>query len=107
MLILVSTKTPSEWKISSHAPALTAFVRFLFGEAVRRAVFSDGSNMIGFATLDASGTAVFTVIPGQTTKRNGRRTTLLAKGTHHLTASYSGDGNFAASISAQLTLVVV
>jgi hypothetical protein len=44
-------------------------------------------------------------LSGQTTRHNGRRPTLLAR-THQLTASFAGDGNFAASMAA-LTLLVV
>ena len=69
-------------------------------------IFRDGSTVIGIASLNSSGVAVLTLIPGQTTKHSGRRSTLLARGTHQLTASFVGDDNFAASM-AELTLLVV
>jgi streptogramin lyase len=70
-------------------------------------ILKEGSNTIGFATLDSSGRASFTFIPGQVVRKGRVRTTVLPRGIHHLTASYSGDGNFAASVSAPLDLTVV
>jgi streptogramin lyase len=70
-------------------------------------ILHDGSNTIGFATLDASGRATFTFIPGQTVRKRCSRSTVLARGIHHLTVSYTGDGNFAPSVSAPLDLTVV
>jgi hypothetical protein len=66
-----------------------------------------GSNTIGFASLDSSGRAVFTFIPGQTIRSGRTRFTLLGRGTHRLTVSYTGDGNFAASVSELLDVTVV
>jgi hypothetical protein len=67
----------------------------------------DGSNTLGFATLDSTGRAVFTLIPGQTIRNGRSRFTVLPRGTHHLTVSFPEDGNFAASVSAPLDLAVV
>jgi hypothetical protein len=68
-------------------------------------LLKDGSNTIGFATLDASGQAVFRFVAGRSLRKGGA--TALPRGTHHLTVSYQGDGNFAPSISAALDLTVV
>jgi streptogramin lyase len=70
-------------------------------------ILKDGSNTIGFASLDSSGRAVFRFIPGQVIRRGRSRFTVLPRGVHHLTVSYTGDGNFAASVSVPLTLTVV
>ena len=70
-------------------------------------ILRDGSNTIGFASLDSSGRAVFTFIPGQTIRSGHTRFTVLGRGTHRLTVSFTGDGNFAASVSAPLDLTVV
>jgi hypothetical protein len=70
-------------------------------------ILRDGNNTIGFATLDSSGRAVFTFIPGQVVRNGRSRFTVLPRGIHHLTVSYTGDGNFAASVSAPLGLTVV
>jgi hypothetical protein len=59
----------------------------------------DGSNTIGYATLDASGRAVFQFVAGPSLRNHG-----LPRGKHHLTVSYLGDSNFAASVSAALAL---
>src|SRR5262245_36521605 len=48
------------------APAFTGA-----GAPTGTVILRDGSNTLGFATLDSSGRAVFTFIPGQTI-RNGR-----------------------------------
>lgn len=53
----------------------------------------DGGVMIASATLDATGTANFSV-------------GILVAGTHTLTASYAGDQNFAASVSPNLPQIV-
>jgi streptogramin lyase len=70
-------------------------------------ILRDGSNTIAMATLDSSGRAVLTFIPGQTVRRGRSRFTVLPRGKHHLTASYTGDSNFAGSVSAALELTVV
>jgi streptogramin lyase len=71
-----------------------------------KVVLKDGNNAIGSATLDSSGRAVFTFSPGQMTGRGRSRNVLLPHGTHHLTASFTGFGDFAASASATLELTV-
>jgi streptogramin lyase len=91
-LVLTVTVTPAV--TGAGAPTGTVILR-------------DGSNTLGFATLDSSGRAVFTFIPGQTIRNGRSRYTVLGRGTHHLTVSYTGDGNFAASVSAPLDLTVV
>ena len=55
--------------------------------------FKDGSAVIGTGTLNAQGIATFS-------------STTLAVGTHIITAVYSGDGNYLASTSATVTVVV-
>jgi streptogramin lyase len=67
----------------------------------------DGNNVIAITTLDSSGRAVFTFIPGQTIRNGHTRSTVLPPGIHHLTAQYEGDNNFAASTSVPLDLTVV
>jgi len=77
------------------------------GSTAELVILRDGSNTIGFATLDASGRATFTFVPGQVVGTGRHRSTILPKGVHHLSVSYSGDGNFAASNSVPLDLTVV
>jgi streptogramin lyase len=91
-LVLTVTVTPAF--TGAGAPTGTVILR-------------DGSNTIGFATLDASGRATFTFVPGQVVGTGRHRSTILPKGVHHLSVSYSGDGNFAASNSVPLDLTVV
>lgn len=55
--------------------------------------FIDGSNTIGSGTLNASGIATYS-------------TSSLSAGSHSITASYGGDGNFSGSTSPVLTQVV-
>jgi phosphatidylinositol-3-phosphatase len=55
--------------------------------------FLEGATTLGTGTLNASGVATFT-------------TSSLAIGTHHLTAAYGGNANFAASQSATLNQTV-
>jgi streptogramin lyase len=70
-------------------------------------ILRDGGTMIAFAELDSSGRATLTFIPGKRIRTtNGTFFTVLPRGTHHLTASYLGDGNFTASVSAPLDLTV-
>jgi virginiamycin B lyase len=70
-------------------------------------ILRDGNNTIAFATLDSSGRAVFTFTPGQVIRKGHSRFTVLPRGTHLLSVSYTGDGNFAPSVSAPLDLTVV
>ncbi|QEH37847.1 Copper resistance protein CopC [Aquisphaera giovannonii] len=55
--------------------------------------FADGSTTLGTASLDGSGVATLT-------------TSVLAAGSHTITASYGGAGNFAGSASAALSQTV-
>src|SRR5262249_6677794 len=72
-LVLTVTVTPAF--TGAGAPTGTVILR-------------DGSNTLAFATLDSSGRAVFTFIAGQTIRNGRSRTTVLGRGTHHLTVSY-------------------
>jgi streptogramin lyase len=91
-LVLTVTVTPAF--TGAGAPTGTVILR-------------DGSNTLGFAMLDSSGRAVFNFVPGQVIRSGRTRTTVLGRGTHPLTVSYTGDGNFAPSVSATLNLMVV
>jgi YVTN family beta-propeller protein len=62
------------------------------GTPTGQVTFTDGSTTLGTAMLDASGTATVD-------------TSTLGVGTHNITASYSGDDNFAGS-SGSLTQIV-
>jgi hypothetical protein len=70
-------------------------------------ILHDGTNTIAFATLNSSGQATFTFTVGQVIGTGRHRHTVLPRGTHLLTVSYTGDGNFAPSVSAPLELTVV
>ena len=74
----VQVATPPDFAVQGGAPSPSGSVRF-----------SDGAGVLGTATLTA-GLATLT-------------TASLAAGTHPLTASYSGDADHAASVSALLT----
>jgi streptogramin lyase len=91
-LVLTVTVTPTF--PGTRAPTGTVILR-------------DGVNTIAFATLDSSGKAVFTFLPGQVIRRGRSRYTVLPRGIHHLSVSYTGDGSFAPSVSATLDLTVV
>lgn len=56
-------------------------------------VFSDGNTVVGAASLDVTGVAVF-------------RINSLVAGAHSLTASYSGDEKFGKSTSAQVSVTI-
>jgi uncharacterized repeat protein (TIGR01451 family) len=71
----------------------TAVVKTAVGTPTGTVVFQDGSNSIGTATLDSSGTAQL-------------GTSSLAAGQHSITAQYGGSNNYAASTSAVLTQTV-
>jgi hypothetical protein len=68
--------------------------------------FFDGSTLLGIAQVNSSGQAVLSIVTGSTVLRNGRRITLLGRGTHQIRATYSGDPNFTANSSAVLNLTV-
>jgi len=91
-LVLTVTVTPAF--TGAGAPTGTVILR-------------EGSNTIAVGTLDANGRVTFTLVPGQVVGTGRHRSTILPKGVHHLSVSYSGDGNFAASNSVPLDLTVV
>jgi hypothetical protein len=70
-------------------------------------ILHDGSNTIAFATLNSSGQATFKFTVGQVIGTGHSRHTVLPRGTHHLSVSYTGDGNFKPRVSATLDLTVV
>jgi streptogramin lyase len=93
-----------------HTLVLTVAVTAAFtgaGAPTGLVILRDGGNTLGFAQLNSSGQAVFTFIPGQTIRNGRSRFTVLGRGTHLLTVTFEGDGNFAASVSATLNLTVV
>jgi streptogramin lyase len=93
-LVLTVTVTPAVTVAVAGAPTGVVFLR-------------DGSTTLATGTLDSTGRAVFTFIPGQVVRNGRTRFTVLPRGTHHLTVSYTGDGIFADSVSAPLDLTVV
>jgi hypothetical protein len=72
---------------------LTATIRSAGGTPTGQVVFHDGNTDLGAAPLDAAGAAALT-------------TNTLAAGTHSLTASYAGDGNFSGSTSPLVTITI-
>jgi hypothetical protein len=70
-------------------------------------ILRDSGTIIAYAVLNSSGQAVFTFIPGQVIGTGSSQFNELPRGTHHLSVSYIGDGNFTASVSAPLDLTVV
>ncbi|HZS46115.1 MAG TPA: Ig-like domain repeat protein [Blastocatellia bacterium] len=66
---------------------------FGIGTPTGTVTFFDGATPIGTGTLDGSGVATLTI-------------STLSVGTHSITASYSGDGNFLASTSPAVSQVV-
>jgi uncharacterized protein (TIGR03118 family) len=75
------------------AVTLSATVSSSDGLPTGQVGFNDGQTTLGSATLDATGVAVL-------------RTDALTAGTHSLTASYAGDGKFAASTSVAVTVSI-
>ncbi len=73
--------------------SLSASVASNGGAATGNVVFTDGSNTIGTAALDANSTAVLTL-------------SNLSPGTHAIIANYAGDGKANPSSSKPLTVVV-
>jgi hypothetical protein len=92
VLALASSNNPSTNK---QQVALTATV----GSSVAgvaptgSVVFSDGSTLLGTATVDSSGMAVF-------------YSSTLAVGSHAMTATYAGDDNFAAAVPIAIAQTV-
>lgn len=91
---LTSSANPSS---PGQSVTFTATVSFLpgFGKGAPTGTvtFSDGSTQIGSSAINGSGVATFA-------------TTTLAVATHSITATYSGDTNFATSTSAAVQQVV-
>lgn len=72
---------------------LTSIVASAGGTPTGEVNFLDGDTVIGTARLSAAGVATFT-------------TSTLAAGAHSLSASYSGDDNFAGSASARVNTTI-
>ncbi|HEY6129308.1 MAG TPA: TIGR03118 family protein [Candidatus Acidoferrum sp.] len=75
------------------AITLTATVSSVGGVPTGSVIFLDGTTQIGTSLLDDTGAATL-------------RNNTLATGTHSLTSSYAGDGKFAASTSAAVSVVI-
>ncbi len=89
-VLLQSSNNPS----SAQSPVtFTATAVAVSGTATGLVTFLDGSNSIGTANLDSSGTASFT-------------TSSLAVGPHRITASYSGDANSLGNTSGPVNQTV-
>lgn len=86
---LTSSANPS---VINQAVTFTAAVAGT-GTPTGSVIFMDGTNVVGTASLNASGTAVFT-------------TSSLTVATHSITAIYSGDSTFQTSTSAILSQIV-
>ena len=97
--ILVGKATPAV-SLATNTPArfllnpiqLTATVASSVSTPIGTATFYDGSVPIGTATLNGSAAAL--------------STSALAAGSHNLTVTYSGDGNFLAPTSSAITVYV-
>ena len=87
---LASSMNPSTF---GQSVTFTATVTGSGGTPTGTVTFKDGTTTLGAATLNGSGQAAFS-------------TTALTAGSHSITASYSGDGNYAASTSSVLTQTV-
>lgn len=87
---LTSSGNPST---SGQLVTFTATVASASGTPTGTVVFQDGSTALSSAALDSSGMATLT-------------TSSLSTGTHTLTATYSGDSQFAGSTSTTLTQTV-
>ena len=87
---LASSTNPS---LSGNSITLTAIVSSSVGIPTGQVMFLDGNTPLGSSTL-AAGLATLT-------------TSALAIGSHHVSASYSGDGDFVAAVSSAVTQVVL
>jgi YVTN family beta-propeller protein len=95
-ILATTTTTLSPIASASYGESLTltATVKSSSsGTPTGSVTFMDGTTTLGTGTLNSSGVATFT-------------TSLLAVGSHSLTASYSGEANFATSTSSTLSLTV-
>ncbi len=95
---LVSSANPAA---AGSSVAFTATVTTETAMATGTVTFTDGSTVIGTATL-APGTVNCTTF----TATAAFVTTALASGSHSITASYGGDVNFAVSTSSALAQVI-
>ena len=84
---LSSSANPSNFNQAVTFTVVVSTVAPGTGTPTGAITVSDGASSLGTATLDATGAASFT-------------TSTLAAGTHAITASYAGDGNFNASTSS-------
>jgi protocatechuate 3,4-dioxygenase beta subunit len=99
--VVAVTKAPTTTTVSSSAnPSVsgqsvtfTATVTSSAGTPTGTVTFNDGPTVLGTGTLNVSGQATFP-------------TSLFAVGTHSITATYGGDGNFDTSASTVLSQVV-
>jgi hypothetical protein len=85
--VVTSSATPSVFGQTVTFTATVAAVAPGSGTATGSVVFSDGTTVLGTATVNAQGKATLT-------------TATLGLGAHSITAAYSGDNNFIASTSA-------
>jgi hypothetical protein len=93
-VLSVSPSSPSVYGQSVTYTATVAPVAPATGTPTGTVTFADGSTTLGTGTLNGSGVATYTT------------TSLSVGSTHSITASYGGDGNFAASTSTALTYTV-
>src|SRR5205085_3433033 len=84
---VTSSATPSVFGQSVTFTATVAAVAPGSGTATGSVVFSDGTTVLGTATVNGQGQATLT-------------TAALGLGSHSITADYSGDNNFIASSSS-------
>ena len=87
---LTSSNNPSSVGQSVSFTATTLAVAPGAGIPTGAVTFKDGATVLGTMTLDGSGQATFA-------------TSTLALGVHSITATYSGDANFIASMSSPLS----
>ena len=92
---LVLTAAPSPGVFGQDS-AFTATVSAITGSPTGTILFQDGSTPLGTATLNGQGMATL-VVPGN----------VLAVGLHSLTASYSGDANYATTSTVPFAFGVV
>jgi hypothetical protein len=93
--ITLTTTLSSSANPSTHGQSVTFTAKFIpasvdAGFPTGRVVFKDGSAILGTASLNASGTATYS-------------TSSLSRGTHNITAIYSGDDQFTESTSPALS----
>jgi len=79
--------------VPGSAVTMTATINSTGGSPTGEIVFQDGNRSLGTAPLDANGIAAL-------------RINTLTPGAHSLTAVYAGDGKFASSTSAAVTITI-